>query len=54
MSDNMFYNATGRASFKARVSASSGVSFERIDHLSVEAARRILEILADEQLVRPD
>lgn len=53
MSEDMFYNAVGGASFTARVSAYSGVSFERIDHLSVDAARRILAILADEQPIRP-
>jgi hypothetical protein len=55
MNEDMFYNAAGRTSFRARVSAYSGVSFERIDHLPVEVARRILEILRDtEAAEQPD
>jgi hypothetical protein len=50
---NTFHNGSTGPHLKAYVSHGYGVTFERISNVSVDAARRILEILADVQLVRP-
>ncbi len=50
---NAFHNGSTGPHLKAYVSHGYGVTFERISNVSVEAARRILAILKDEQPVRP-